>query len=32
MSADDVANAFINHYYTTLASNPQALAGLYVSI
>lgn len=31
MSAEDVANAFINHYYTTFASGPAALAPLYVS-
>jgi hypothetical protein len=31
MSAEDIANAFITHYYTTLNSNPAALAGLYVS-
>jgi hypothetical protein len=31
MSADDVAGAFVNHYYTTLNNNPAALAGLYVS-
>jgi hypothetical protein len=31
-SPEDIANAFVNHYYTTLNSNPQALAGLYVSI
>lgn len=30
-SPEDIANAFVNHYYTTLNSNPQALAGLYVS-
>lgn len=31
MSAEDVAAAFVNHYYTTLGSNPSALMGLYVS-
>jgi hypothetical protein len=31
-SPEDIANAFVNHYYTTLNSNPQALAGLYVSV
>lgn len=31
MSAEDIANAFITHYYTTLDGNPSALAGLYVS-
>ncbi len=30
MSADDIAKAFLGHYYTTLGSNPDALAGLYV--
>lgn len=29
--AEEVAHAFLNHYYTTLDSNPAALAGLYVS-
>eukprot|EP01032_Pedospumella_encystans_P008216 gene8216-9779_t len=29
MSADDIAAAFINHYYTTLNNNPAELAGLY---
>jgi Nuclear transport factor 2 (NTF2) domain len=29
MSAEDVATAFINHYYSTVDSNPAALAGLY---
>jgi hypothetical protein len=32
MSAEDVATAFINHFYSTWDSNPAALAGLYVSI
>ena len=31
MSAEEVAKAFVQHYYTTLDSNPQALIGLYVS-
>jgi len=31
MSADEIATAFIQHYYTTLDSNPAALASLYVS-
>lgn len=31
MSADEVASAFIQHYYSTLDSNPGALSGLYVS-
>lgn len=30
MSAEDVAKAFVQHYYTTLDQNPQGLAGLYV--
>ena len=30
MSAEDVANAFVNHYYSTLDSAPQNLIGLYV--
>jgi hypothetical protein len=30
MSADDVARAFIHHYFGTLDANPDALAGLYV--
>mmetsp|Transcript_8756 Transcript_8756/g.14563 ORF Transcript_8756/g.14563 Transcript_8756/m.14563 type:complete len:124 (-) Transcript_8756:123-494(-) len=29
MSADDIANAFVNHYYTTLDTNPTALGSLY---
>ena len=32
MSAEEIANAFITHYYTTLDSNPSQLAGLYVSL
>jgi hypothetical protein len=32
MSVEEVANEFIKHYYTTLDTNPAALAGLYVSI
>jgi hypothetical protein len=31
MSAQEVADAFVNHYYTTFDTNPSALAGLYVS-
>lgn len=31
MSAEEVAAAFVNHYYSTLGSNPSALMGLYVS-
>ena len=31
MSAEEIANAFITHYYTTLNANPSGLAGLYVS-
>ena len=30
MSAEEIAAAFINHYFTTLDTNPQALVGLYV--
>ena len=30
MSSEEVAKAFINHYYTTLDQNVPALAGLYV--
>ena len=30
MSKEDVANAFVSHFYTTLDSNPGALLGLYV--
>eukprot|EP01041_Mallomonas_annulata_P009713 gene9713-20195_t len=29
MSAEDIAKAFVNHYFSNLDSNPQALAGLY---
>jgi Nuclear transport factor 2 (NTF2) domain len=29
MSADEIAGAFVNHFYTTLDTNPSALAGLY---
>mmetsp|Transcript_37372 Transcript_37372/g.38052 ORF Transcript_37372/g.38052 Transcript_37372/m.38052 type:complete len:123 (-) Transcript_37372:22-390(-) len=29
MSAEEVAKAFITHYYTTLDSAPQSLSGLY---
>ena len=32
MSAEDIAKAFVQHYYGTLDSNPAALAGLYVSL
>lgn len=31
MSADEVANAFVNHFYQQFANSPDALAGLYVS-
>lgn len=31
MSAKEVATAFVQHYYTSMDSNPSALAGLYVS-
>ena len=31
MSGDEVAKAFVQHYYQTWNSNPDALAGLYVS-
>ena len=31
MSAQEVATAFVQHYYTTMDSNPSALASLYVS-
>lgn len=31
MSAEDIANAFVTHYYTALNNNPADLAGLYVS-
>jgi len=29
--AEEIANAFVNHYYSTLTQGPDALAGLYVS-
>jgi len=29
MSAEEVAAAFVNHYYTTFETDPMALAGLY---
>ena len=29
MSAEDIATAFVSHFYTTLDSNPPALAGIY---
>ena len=32
MSAEEVATAFIGHYYNTADTNPAALAGLYVSL
>jgi hypothetical protein len=32
MSGEEIAAAFIQHYYSTLDSNPPALAGLYVQI
>ena len=31
MSAEEIASAFIQHYYTTLNASPSGLAGLYVS-
>ena len=31
MSAEEVAKAFIQHFYQTIDSNVDALAGLYVS-
>jgi hypothetical protein len=31
MSADDVAKAFVQHFYTAFDTNPEGLAGLYVS-
>jgi hypothetical protein len=31
MSVDEIANAFISHFYTTLDSAPANLASLYVS-
>lgn len=30
MSAEEVANAFVQHYYTTFDTNRPALASLYV--
>jgi hypothetical protein len=30
-SPPEIAKAFITHYYQTLDTNPDALAGLYVS-
>ena len=32
MSAEEIAKAFVNHYYSTLDTSPQGLAGLYVRI
>ena len=32
MSAEQVANAFTQHYYQTFDSNPDALVGLFVSL
>lgn len=32
MSATDVANAFVQHYYSTFDSNRAALANLYVRL
>lgn len=29
MSAEEIAAAFVNHFYTTLNTNPAGLAGLY---
>ena len=31
MSSDEVAKAFVQHFYTTFDSGVDALAGLYVS-
>lgn len=31
MSAEEIGAAFVQHFYTTLDSNPAGLAGLYVS-
>jgi hypothetical protein len=31
MSAEEVAKAFVQHFYTTFDSNVQGLGGLYVS-
>ena len=31
MSAQEVATAFVQHYYTTMDSDPSQLGGLYVS-
>lgn len=31
MSADEVAKAFVQHFYQTFDANPEGLAGLYVS-
>jgi hypothetical protein len=30
MSAEEVAAAFVNHFYQTFQTNVEALAGLYV--
>jgi hypothetical protein len=30
MSAEEVANAFVSHYYNTFDSNPDQLMGLFV--
>jgi hypothetical protein len=30
-SVDEIAGAFINHFFTTLNTNPAGLVGLYVS-
>jgi hypothetical protein len=32
MSAEDVAKAFVQHYYTTFDTNRAALANLYVRL
>jgi hypothetical protein len=32
MSAEEIGAAFVQHFYSTLDSNPAALAGLYVRI
>jgi len=31
MSADEVAKAFVSHFYQTFANNPDGLAALFVS-
>ena len=32
MSAEEVAKAFVGHFYQTFDSNVEALSGLYVSV